>query len=126
MMPQLLSKLRWKTNIQKEVDFWDHYFTTPLGKQFLSDYNKPHQLQPELECLLPKNKKYVNILDVGSGPICNVGVLHQTFNINLTATDSLAFEYEKILAKHSIQPFINVLRCDAEKLTEKLFTGSFD
>ena len=68
----------------------------------------------------------VEVLDVGAGPLTNLGCCWDGVNLHITAVDPLADEYDKLLKKHKIEPPVRTIRCDAEKLSSKFAVNSFD
>lgn len=68
----------------------------------------------------------VRILEVGAGPIASVGLSHPTRRLEITATDVLADEYDRVLRWRGISPPIRTIYADAECLTTRFGANAFD
>jgi len=123
------SRSRWKAGIDSEINFWDSYFRTK-GLKWSDDYQSRFDpelpLQARVASLLPAALSEVNILDVGAGPLTYLGKKLHGKNINISAVDPLADEYDKILKKYKINPLIHTKKCDAEKLEKVFPRNAFD
>ena len=74
--------------------------------------------------LLPQDE--IHILDVGAGPLTYLGRKFHGKQINITAVDPLADEYDKILAKYQVQPLIRTEKLAGEELTTRFQPNTFD
>jgi SAM-dependent methyltransferase len=123
----LSTKSRWKAGIKSEIQYWDAYFRTQ-GLQWTDTYklrfNPDLPLQPRPASLLPSQSE-IHILDVGAGPLTWLGKKHEGENVNITAVDPLADEYDKILAKYHIEPLVRTRKLTAENLTKKFSSDTF-
>jgi SAM-dependent methyltransferase len=125
----LSAKSKWKKGIKSEIGFWDDFFRTK-GLKWPDDYfarfNPDLPLQARVVGLLPMDQSEVNILDVGAGPLTFLGKKCQGKQINITAVDPLAEEYTRILEKYKIKPIIRTQRLEAEELTKRFQSNTYD
>jgi ubiquinone/menaquinone biosynthesis C-methylase UbiE len=125
----LTSKMRWNYSSSSEIKFWDSFFKTK-GLRWADSYqlrfDPSLQLQEEVIRLLPKNINHVDILDVGAGPLTYLGKMYKDIEINITAVDPLADDYEKLFKKYNITPLVRTKRIAAEKLSKMFSEDSFD
>jgi ubiquinone/menaquinone biosynthesis C-methylase UbiE len=124
----LSEKTKWKAGINTELTFWDSWLKTKGGsshKDFLHRLDPSSNLQDELCELLPV-KTNVHILDVGAGPLTLLGKTCNGKNLTITAVDTLANEYNKLLEKYQISPLVRTLEMDAEHLSENFKKNTFD
>jgi len=126
------AKSKWDRGIPAEVAFWDERFhskTGPGGLQWVDTYGL--RLDPDLPLqkyvrdLLPQSAD-VRILDVGAGPLTYLGKKCNGKRIHITAVDPLADEYDRILARHHVEPPVRTQKLDAEKLTSQFPANTFD
>lgn len=83
----------------------------------------PDLLRPFVDGLPHADLK---VLDVGAGPCTYVGRRHPSRRITVTATDILAPEYRKALARRKIAPPVETIYADAEALREIFPENCFD
>lgn len=121
-------KSKWKSGINSEIQYWDTWFQTK-GHKWANDYL--NRLNPDLP--LQKNiASYLNhleeihILDIGAGPLTILGKVLNGKQINITAVDPLAEEYDEILSKYNIEPLVRTEKLDAEELTKQFSANTFD
>ena len=123
----LSTKFKWEAGIKSEVQYWDAYFRTK-GLKWADTYKLRFDpdlpLQPRPAALLPPQSE-IHILDVGAGPLTCLGKKHEGKNVQITAVDPLADEYDKILEKHQIQPLVRTQKLTAEHLTNRFSPNSF-
>lgn len=120
----------WSSAIEDELAFWDRWFASK-GLEWPEDYrarlSPDTPLSPyhcEMVDAVPRESVYV--LDVGSGPISKLGKVHPQKRVSIFATDALADQYAKIIAKYGVEPPIRTIRAEAERLTEHFPHDSFD
>jgi len=124
------SKMRWNAGVPQEISFWDSFLES-RGLHWPQDYRNRldphsefrHDLWPYLE-EVPGGT--VRILDVGAGPLTVLGKTHPTKRLEIIATDPLAPQYDRLLAKHQIQPLVRTIPAAAEQLTKHFPRDSFD
>jgi SAM-dependent methyltransferase len=120
----------WKLRIGSEVDFWDNWLRTS-GLEWPDDFaarlNPATTLQPHIaEVMHPVPGATINILDVGAGPLTFVGKTFPNCIVNITATDALAHEYDRLLKKYSIIPPVRTIAVEAEHLAAKFGPNRYD
>jgi len=124
----LSAKFRHTDGLPSELGFWDAYFRTK-GLQWADSYgirlDPDFPLQPRPAALLPPQSE-VHILDVGAGPLTYLGKKTEGKQINITAVDPLALEYDNILSKYQVIPIIRTQKLAAEELTKRFPPNSFD
>lgn len=123
-----MNKRQWENGKRSEIDFWSKWIKTK-GLEWKEDYinrldvNLP--LQDYLVKYLPKGPE-VSILDVGAGPLTPLGKILPGYEINITAVDPLAKEYDAILGKHRIIPTVRTQFGEVERLSEQFPSNLFD
>lgn len=125
---QLSEKTKWKAGTKTELSFWDSWLKTKDGSShddFIHRLDSSSNLQAELCELLPIETN-VHILDVGAGPLTLLGKTCRGKNLTITAVDTLANEYNKLLEKYKISPLVRTLKMDAEHLSENFKNNTFD
>ena len=65
-------------------------------------------------------------MDVGAGPLTYLGKKREGRRINITAVDPLADAYDRMLDKYHVQPITRTQRLDAESLTTRFPSNTFD
>lgn len=68
----------------------------------------------------------VRILDVGSGPITKLGKKHPSRQLEITATDLLANEYDRLFSELGVEPLVRTVFADAERLEGQFGQNAFD
>jgi hypothetical protein len=125
----LPAKLKWKLGIESELTFWDDYFRTK-GLQWPNDYQNrldpEFPLQPGPAALLPTAPQSLHLLDVGAGPLTQLGKKYQSRQLHITAVDALADKYDAILDKYGVRPIVRTQQMQAERLTNYLSPNTFD
>jgi len=123
------AKSIWQEGIYSEIEFWDSYFATK-GLQWADSYEMRFDpdlpLQSRPVALLPPQIE-INILDVGAGPHTFLGKKHEGKQLNITAVDPLADEYELIFDKYQIPPApVKTRKLAGEELTTLFDRSTFD
>lgn len=118
----------WLGGIDNEIQFWDS-FIRDKGGQWPHTYRR--RVDPAPSCQLDRYLSAfpdwpVRALDVGAGPISNVGVMTPRGRVELSACDALASVYTAILARHGIVPYVATEFALVERLTDRYAPGSFD
>lgn len=122
------AKSRWRAGVDSEISFWDEYFRT---KGFDRSDNYKFRLNPDLPlqrrlvALLPPQTK-VQILDVGAGPLTYLGKRCEGKQIDITAIDPLADEYNDILDKYMVHPLVKTQKLAAEDIAASFSPNTFD
>lgn len=120
----------WKSGIDYELQFWERWFLT-RGREWPEDYtnrlNPNAPIEPWVAAELEKMRlNEAEILDVGAGPITNIGYTHPRIKIHVTACDPLAFQYGEIRRRFSIIPPVETIFATAESLTKYFSVDHFD
>lgn len=128
MIPNANFKKKWESEKSSEIEFWRSWFKTK-GLDWPHDYN--HRMDPNadfqerLAKCLPKQRD-VSILDVGAGPLTKLWKVCPMHNLDITAVDALADDYDKLLMEFGIVPLVRTQSCDVEKLLDIFQFNSFD
>jgi len=126
-VPKHSIKKIWKNGKKAEIEFWDAFFKHK-GLIWPEDFNyrlSPcSELQERPAALLKGSED--KILDVGAGPLTYLGKRSNGRLLNIAAIDPLADEYDKILAKHNIRPYIRTERLATEEPSRRYKAESFD
>jgi len=123
-IPVANHKKRWDDNLPEEVRWWEAFIRT--GKDFEDRLNPNLPLQALIANLLPADQRHVKILDVGAGPLTIVGKKFLDYDIDLTAVDPLANEYDKLVLKYRVNLPVKTRQAAAEQLTEVFAENTFD
>lgn len=141
MSPSLLDKLQrmlgrqpapaqdWESGVPEEILFWDSYLGAvdgPFVDERRERLDPTTPLQEWAVAHLPPGRSHYRILDVGAGPVTCLGKQHAGFSFEIVAVDPLAADYDRLLAKHGIEPPVRTQSCAAEELTEAFAPASFD
>jgi len=126
-------KKQWENNLSEEMDFWVS-LASKKNKQnpewvqnFHQRATNVHDFPADLEKYLPESQEHIKALDVGAGPVTQLGSKHEWRTIDLTPIDPLAEEYDKMLNEFDIEiAHPKTISCDAEDLTSKFDRNSFD
>lgn len=121
---------RWTEGLGAEIQFWGDWIES-RGLEWQAEFRDrldPHRpLQPHLRGLIdvPPGST-IRILDVGSGPLTNLGKKWDDRRIEIVAADPLADEYNRSMEAAGIVPLVRPVRVEAERLTEVFAEGAFD
>jgi hypothetical protein len=121
----------WNSSLPTEVQHAEKVFKGEWRKidpAAWRDARDPNlELHEELKALIPAPAgSVVRILDVGSGPLTQVGRRWDGRQLELVAVDPLAEQYNALMHKYSIVPPVPVTFAHGEKLLEKFAPDSFD
>lgn len=105
---------KWSDQLETELGFWTSVITDPVPEGVIWAAAGIDIAPQRLRQYLIPGKK---ILDVGSGPICNLGRLLDGFPLDVKAVDPLAHEYEKHLHALHLYPLVPVEYARAEELS---------
>jgi SAM-dependent methyltransferase len=116
--------------LRSEIAFWDKVLRTG-GWRWREDHRR--RLDPAAplqgwiaQMVDPLPGEELRILDVGAGPLTNLGKTHPTRRLHITATDVLAHEYDALLEKYRISPPVRSVYAEAERLSEVFGENAFD
>jgi SAM-dependent methyltransferase len=116
--------------LKGEVEFWRKWLTTK-GMYWPDDYrarlDPARKLDGHLAAYVDRvDGDHVRILDVGSGPLTKLGKTHASKRLEITATDLLANDYDRLLAELGVVPPVRTVYADAERLVERFGADAFD
>ncbi len=122
------NRVRWKVGMKEEAHFWDIYLQTkglngPKLFQKRMDPNLP--LHERAQALLP-DRESVTILDVGAGPMTNLGKIVPGKRIEIVAVDPLADIYDQLMLKHGVKPLVRTEQLAGESLLNRWAENTFD
>jgi SAM-dependent methyltransferase len=116
--------------LKGEVQFWRKWLSTKgmyWPDDFRARFDPGRRLDGHLAPYVDRvDGDVVRILDVGSGPLTKLGKTHPTKRLELTATDLLAGEYDRVLAELGLVPPVRTIHADAERLVAQFGLGAFD
>ena len=124
-----------RRGLADEVAFWRSLFDrTNRNERFVEMFHDrawtERPFQPHLQKLLSHlpDGSAVRVLDVGSGPVSQVGTLSDRWRIEITAVDPLASEYLELCDEFGLPRRNGVVDWagDAETLTESVAEETFD
>jgi SAM-dependent methyltransferase len=120
----------WKDGIGFELKFWEQWIRTrgsewpdEFAARLNPDQPVPRHLFAVMDAMAADP---VQVLDVGAGPLTNLGRKHPRKQVVITATDALADEYNALLDQYGIEPPVRTIRVDAEGLAGHFPANSFD
>ncbi len=127
------NKKLWSDNLDEEKEFWHSLASKSIKsntewiKNFHSRAANDARFPPNLEKFLPDDQKHIKVLDVGAGPITQLGSLHNWRTIDITPIDPLADYYHSLLTEFNIHNIrATTIFGEAENLSELFKTESFD
>jgi SAM-dependent methyltransferase len=116
--------------LQDEIQFWKNWFVTggsEWPQDFRERFNPDQPIQDHVATYIDRlGAECVHILDVGSGPLTKLGKKHPSKQLMITATDLLAYEYDRLLAELEIEPPVRTIYADAERLVEQFGQNAYD
>jgi hypothetical protein len=118
----------WEHGIESELGFWRTYLATEGGDwpdEYTSRMDPSAPVQPHLVELLP-DKELVRILDVGAGPLTDVGKVWPGHTVEVRAVDALADEYNALLQEEDVTPPVLTEQCRSEELADMFEPDTFD
>jgi SAM-dependent methyltransferase len=118
----------WLDGIDNEIAFWDGFFTNG-GGQWPQTYERRVARNPSfnLTDFIPESCDWpLRVLDVGAGPISNVGIATDRGPVDLVACDALADPYNDLLERLGIEPYARTRFAIVERLTDVFEEDSFD
>jgi SAM-dependent methyltransferase len=116
--------------LKGEVQFWRNWLSTTgmyWPEDFRARLDPERRLDGHLAPFIDRvDTEHVRILDVGSGPLTKLGKTHPAKRLEITATDLLAKEYDRLLAELRIVPPVRTVYADAEELVREFGPDAFD
>jgi 2-polyprenyl-3-methyl-5-hydroxy-6-metoxy-1,4-benzoquinol methylase len=123
------------SGLEAELRLWDDWLRDK-GSKCLDDYrcreyryrtdpSSPiHGWHRELVDMIAADR--VSILDVGAGPVTDLGKIHGSKILSITAVDPLADEYARLIAKYGLEPPVRTRKGAGEHLLELFGKNAFD
>jgi SAM-dependent methyltransferase len=126
----LLPNYRRQRGDFQEINHWSKILSSKEAIKRDADYSKradpDRLLQAELAALLPVGNRSPTVLDVGSGPLSTVGIVHGDARVVLTGADPLAEDYLGRLAAIEVAPNCRLVACNGEQLAATFGADAFD
>jgi SAM-dependent methyltransferase len=126
-------RLWWRTRRSSEVDFWAAWLVgAPGTEEWASDresrLNPNTQIRdPLVRSELERNPaNEISILDVGAGPVTNLGFRYPGKTLTIVPIDPLADDYDRLLLDADLVPPIRTIGVAGEALLEHFGPGRFD
>lgn len=121
----------WRRALPTEVEFWAHWIET-RGADWPDDFRR--RFEPEeplqeplvLQALDHVGGRVARLLDVGAGPATWLGKRHPRMELQITAVDPLAREYDRLLEEAGLAPPVRTLAVAGEDLRAAFAPESFD
>lgn len=130
ILRSLLPNYRRQRGDFQEINHWSKILSSKEAIKRDADYSKradpDRHLQAELAALLPSGNRSPAVLDVGSGPLSTVGIVHGDARVVLTGADPLADEYLGMLAAIEVAPNCRLVPCNGEQLAATFGADAFD
>lgn len=124
---------QWLDSVGDEIKYWRHYLSTS-GGDYPEDFAFRLRHDTLIEArdtrlakrlaLFPRDN--VRLLDVGSGPLTNLGKIVDGKTVDITACDPLADIYDILIKENGLQPPVRTVFSDAENLSTFFSAHSFD
>jgi len=109
-----------------EKAYWDLFLRRREEDQLTRELDPNRPLARGLWALVEKiPADPVTILEVGAGPIATVGFSHPKRRLQVTPTDPLADEYNRMLHRRGKVPPVPTIYADAERLTAQFGADAF-
>lgn len=128
-----MERTHWQTLTEEEIFWWDKWLRTQ-GDQWPDDFARridPAQpLPPLIEQALaasgaPSGSR-LRILDLGSGPLTNVGSRSERYQAEVVPVDPLAEAYNRLIDKYGVIAPNPTSVAEAEHLDRRFPPHSFD
>jgi SAM-dependent methyltransferase len=127
----LTTRQRCNRAIPYEANFWADWLATQAFGD-VEEYRRRIDPSALLEDPLLADQitqlpgKTISILDVGAGPLTNVGKTYPGRDLRITAVDALASDYDRILDTAGVTPPVRTELCHGEQLLERFAPATFD
>ena len=116
--------------LKGEVEFWRKWLSTNgmyWPEDFRARFDPERRLDGHLALYVDRTGAgVVHILDVGSGPLTKLGKTHPSKRLEITATDLLASDYDRLLGELGLVPPVRTIHADAERLVAQFGNDAFD
>jgi SAM-dependent methyltransferase len=121
----------WERGAAEEMAFWREFLAT-RGGEWPEDYARRASAEAPVReplitaCMERLPGDTVSVLDVGAGPLTKIGTAHRGRELQVTAVDPLADEYDELLEQAGIEPRVRTRRASAEDLLQHFRRETFD
>jgi SAM-dependent methyltransferase len=119
-------KQHWAEGREHEITFWNRWLADKASPGYRFRVDPHSRLQEWLIPYLDKTRSTHRILDVGSGPLTNLGKVCDFGVLEIVCCDPLAEVYGELLAKNGIVPPHPLHQVAGEQLTTVFSEGYFD
>lgn len=120
----------WRQGIAEEQRFWSNWLATKGARwpdRFQVRFDPTARLRGDIAKIVQSmGKRRLRILDVGAGPVTNIGFTLPGFDLDITAVDPLSPVYAALLHLHGLTPPVPTAFAPAEDLSAFFDEGSFD
>jgi SAM-dependent methyltransferase len=127
------TRLWWRSQgLPHELAFWSDWFQLRGGPRWGEDYRRRLEPDPLIDDPLVAERldeiagTDVRIIDVGAGPISRLGNRYPGKRVDLVAADPLADDYDSLLRRFGIEPYVRTVKVHGERLLERFPPSSFD
>lgn len=124
-----MNKTDWEKELPEELDFWKQWFDTKgliYPPDFINRQNPDLEIEDEFKVLFGDLLPGMKILDAGCGPLTILGKKYNGIKLDITCTDILANEYNKLMDDINFVPLIKPLCVGFEELSEYFGDIKFD
>jgi SAM-dependent methyltransferase len=126
-------RLRWRRAAASETEFWAAWLSgAPGTEQWAADREARLRADAPVRDLLVREElermtsQEAAILDVGAGPLTNLGYCYPGKTLTIVPVDPLADEYERLLRGLGLEAPVPTIRVAGEALIEHFAPGQFD
>jgi SAM-dependent methyltransferase len=134
MHSRLGRELWWRTRGRpSELAFWRAWLAgVPGAEEWIPDREERFRADAEVRDSLVRAElsrvaqSDISILDVGAGPVTNLGYRYPGKNLRIVAVDPLADDYDRLLSQAGRRPPIQTIALPGERLLEHFGPGAFD
>lgn len=117
----------WEKNLYQEIGYWQQMIDGSFHKKDWVDGFRRRVVGIDI-CPVHLHKYLQGggkILDVGAGPVTVLGKVLQGTELNITAIDPLAKEYQQLFESNNIKPAVETVYGEAENLLAYFLPASF-
>ncbi|MCF8369920.1 MAG: class I SAM-dependent methyltransferase [Bacteroidales bacterium] len=116
----------WGKQLPGEIEYWDQWLNDRNNKSFIFRLDPNSKIQDWLTVYLDRNLKINRILDVGSGPLSNIGKQCDFCKLEIVCCDVLANDYHTLLLKKGIKAPHQIIPTEGEHLTSVFQENEFN
>jgi len=124
------SRQLWDAGLAEEIAFWEDVITNPDNPHHESIVNLSNPQRPfnetVIELLAAPAGSMIEILDIGAGPVTQLGYIWEGRTVRVHPTDALAEHYNRFLAQAGFTPPFPTVECHAEAIETMFQPETFD